>query len=171
MTVSGSSQVLITLLSLSIGESKLQGHPNARSCEITLWRHKKRERRIITSSVHWVSFYSGIFKEDKWLITWSFGCVICLCYDFSQEERQVQTAERTLHKESQLAHCVTLDETLTLSEPQFFIPRFPRNFIMSVLFWTLESQMKKTRWSLWVSAVACIGDWRGRNPSTSHFHQ
>lgn len=67
----------------------------------------------------------------------------------------MQTAERTLHKESQPARCVTLDEILTLSELQFFIPRFPRNFIMSVLFWALESQMKKNEVTL-VSFCSCV---------------
>ena len=67
---------------------------------------------------------------------------------------------------------MTLDKILHLSEPQFFfffILSFPKTCIKSVLFWVLESETRKTRWPLWVSAVVCVSDWGVREPGTGHF--
>lgn len=68
---------------------------------------------------------------------------------------------------------MTLDKILNLSEPHFFffILSFPKTCIKSLLFWVLESETRKTRWPLWVSAVVCASDWGVRDPATGYFCQ
>ena len=103
---------------------------------------------------------------------WWFECAICLSCDFNPE----QTGSNNRREQNTRNHSLITMWPWTkyftcqnLSFFFFFILSFPKTCIKSVLFWVLESETRKTRWPLWVSAVVCVSDWGVREPGTGHF--